>query len=93
MFEENAEEFIQIEFDFGELDTPEWQRYGYYSEESFNHYLNRQEKVFLGELRSLKTWCDFYGLKQRLYRRDTQKHQSLFHPWRKQTLMEMKPQR
>lgn len=75
------------------FNIPQWQRYGYYSEEAFNHYLNRQQKVFLGHLKALKTWHDYYGLKQRLYMRDTQKHKSLFHPWRKQTLLEMKPQR
>lgn len=74
------------------FDVPKWQRYGYYSEESFNHYLNRQQKVFLGHLKAFKSHYDYYGLKQRLYERDTQKHKSLFHPWRKQTLMDMKPQ-
>jgi hypothetical protein len=75
------------------FNIPEWQRYGYYSEEAYQHFLNRQIKVMLGYLSTFKSWEDYYALKQRFYIYDTQKHQSLFHPWRKQTLMEMKPQR
>lgn len=75
------------------FNIPKWEQYGYYSEEGFNHYLNRQQKVFLGHLKTLKIWHDFYGLKQRFYSYDTQKHRNLFHPWRKQTFMELKPQR
>ena len=36
------------------FDIPEWLRYGYYSEEAFNHYLNRQQKVFFRTPESLK---------------------------------------